>query len=34
VLHASEDHNGAFHRDPSMLDVISDRRNLAIVAEG
>jgi hypothetical protein len=34
VLHSALDHNGAFHRDPNMKDVLADKRNLTLLIEG
>jgi len=34
VLHSALDHNGAFHRDPNMRDVLADKRNLTLLIEG
>src|SRR5262249_37740375 len=34
VLHSALDHNGAFHRDKFMKDVLADTRNLTLMIEG
>ena len=34
ILHSAFDHNGAFHRDPFLTDVITDDRKLTLMVEG
>jgi len=34
VLHTALDHNGAFHRDPKLTDVLTNSQNLTLMIEG
>ena len=34
VLHTAVDHNGAFHRDPKMTEVVTNSKIFAIIVEG
>jgi hypothetical protein len=34
ILHSAIDHNGAFHRDPYMTAVVTNKKNLTIMIEG
>ncbi|NJL85814.1 MAG: SH3 domain-containing protein [Leptolyngbyaceae cyanobacterium SM1_1_3] len=34
ILHSALDHNGAFHRDPSLTNAITDSHNLTLMLEG